>query len=89
MSQGFLLPLKRRSRTARAFGQLRAAIRRAQILPNPDILVCLGQPATQTLLATREGITKTRGRWFKYDTGSREIRALAMTDSYCTPFSSV
>jgi DNA polymerase len=46
-------------------------------LANPDILVCLGQPATQTLLASKEGITKTRGRWFKYDTGSREIRALA------------
>ena len=52
-------------------------IRRQIELANPDILVCLGQPATQTLLATREGITKTRGRWFKYDTGSREIRALA------------
>jgi DNA polymerase len=52
-------------------------IRRQIELANPDIVVCLGQPATQTLLATREGITKTRGRWFKYDTGSREIRALA------------
>jgi uracil-DNA glycosylase len=52
-------------------------IRRQIELANPDILVCLGQPATQTLLATKEGITKTRGRWFKYDTGSREIRALA------------
>ena len=52
-------------------------IRRQIELANPDILVCLGQPATQTLLATREVITKTRGRWFKYDTGSREIRALA------------
>jgi uracil-DNA glycosylase len=46
-------------------------------LANPDILVCLGQPSTQTLLGTKEGITKTRGRWFKFDTGSREIRALA------------
>jgi uracil-DNA glycosylase len=46
-------------------------------LANPDILVCLGQPSTQTLLGTREGITRTRGRWFKYDTGTREIRALA------------
>jgi uracil-DNA glycosylase family 4 len=45
-------------------------------LADPDILVCLGQPATQTLLSTREGITRTRGRWFKYDTGKREIRAL-------------
>ncbi len=51
--------------------------RRQIELANPDILVCLGQPATQTLLATKEGITKTRGRWLKYDTGSREIRALA------------
>jgi uracil-DNA glycosylase len=46
-------------------------------LADPDILVCLGQPSTQTLLGTREGITRTRGRWFKYDTGTREIRALA------------
>ncbi len=46
-------------------------------LANPDILVCLGQPATQTLLKTREGITRTRGRWFKFDTGSREISAIA------------
>jgi len=52
-------------------------IRRQIELANPDILVCLGQPATQTLLGTKEGITRTRGRWFKYDTGSREIRALA------------
>ena len=52
-------------------------IRRQIELADPDILVCLGQPATQTLLGTKEGITKTRGRWFKFDTGSREIRALA------------
>jgi len=52
-------------------------IRRQIELANPDILVCLGQPATQTLLGTREGITRTRGRWFKFDTGSREIRAMA------------
>ncbi len=52
-------------------------IRRQIELADPDILVCLGQPATQTLLGTREGITRTRGRWFKFDTGSREIRALA------------
>jgi uracil-DNA glycosylase len=46
-------------------------------LADPDILVCLGQPSTQTLLGTREGITRTRGRWFKFNTGSREIRAIA------------
>ena len=26
---------------------------------------------------TKEGITRTRGRWFKFHTGRREIRALA------------
>jgi DNA polymerase len=52
-------------------------IRRQIELVDPNILVCLGQPATQTLLATKEGITRTRGRWFKYDTGTREIQALA------------
>ena len=45
-------------------------------LADPEILVCLGNPATQTLLSLKEGITKTRGRWFKFHTGSREIRAL-------------
>jgi len=52
-------------------------IRRQIELADPDILVCLGQPATQTLLGSKEGITRTRGRWLKYDTGMREIRALA------------
>jgi uracil-DNA glycosylase len=52
-------------------------IRRQIDLAGADILVCLGQPSTQTLLETREGITRTRGRWFKFNTGSREIRALA------------
>jgi uracil-DNA glycosylase len=46
-------------------------------LADPDILVCLGQPSTQTLLRTTEGITRTRGRWFKFNAGSRDIRALA------------
>jgi len=46
-------------------------------LVDPDILVTLGNPSTQTLLSTREGIMKTRGRWFNYDTGTRVIRALA------------
>ena len=45
-------------------------------LADPDVLVCLGQPSTQTLLGTKEGITRTRGRWFKFNTGRREIRAL-------------
>ena len=51
-------------------------IRKQIELVDPDILVCLGQPSTTTLLKTKDGITKTRGRWFKYDTGRREIRAM-------------
>ena len=45
-------------------------------LVDPDILVCLGGPSAQTLLGIKEGITKTRGRWFTFDTGKREIRAM-------------
>jgi uracil-DNA glycosylase family 4 len=52
-------------------------IQRQIELVNPDVLVTLGNPSTQTLLATREGIMKTRGRWCDYDTGTRVIRALA------------
>jgi uracil-DNA glycosylase family 4 len=52
-------------------------IRRQIELANPDILVSLGGPSAQTLLSIKEGITRTRGRWFPYDTGTREIRAMA------------
>jgi DNA polymerase len=46
-------------------------------LADPDILVCLGGPSAQTLLNIRDGVLKTRGRWFSYQTGRREIRAFA------------
>jgi uracil-DNA glycosylase len=52
-------------------------IRRQIELANPDFMVCLGGPAMQTLLSVKDGITRTRGRWFAFDTGTREIRALA------------
>ena len=52
-------------------------IQRQIELVNPDVLVTLGNPSTQTLLSTREGIMKTRGEWFDYDTGTRMIRAMA------------
>ncbi len=45
-------------------------------LVDPNILVCLGGPSAQALLGIKEGITKTRGRWFTFDTGTREIRAM-------------
>ena len=52
-------------------------IQRQIELVDPDVLVTLGNPSTQTLLSTREGIMKTRGRWVDYDTGTRTIRAIA------------
>jgi DNA polymerase len=52
-------------------------IRRQIELANPDVLVCLGGPAAQTLLGVKDGITRIRGRWFSYDSGTREIRAMA------------
>ena len=51
-------------------------IRRQIELVDPDVLVCLGNPSSQTLLNTREGIMKTRGKWVQYDTGKRGIRAM-------------
>jgi uracil-DNA glycosylase len=50
-------------------------IRRQIELADPDVLVCLGKPSAATLLDIKEGITKVRGRWFTYHTGTRDIRA--------------
>jgi uracil-DNA glycosylase len=52
-------------------------IRRQIELANPDVLVCLGGPSMQTLLEIKDGIMKVRGKWLPFDTGSREIRAMA------------
>ncbi|MBV8105574.1 MAG: uracil-DNA glycosylase [Hyphomicrobiales bacterium] len=54
-------------------------IKRQIELASPEILVCLGASAAQTLLGVREGITRARGTWFAYrcDDG-RTLRALAM-----------
>ncbi|MCK0196413.1 uracil-DNA glycosylase [Ancylobacter sp. 6x-1] len=51
-------------------------IRRQIELADPDILVCLGKPSAETLLGIKDGITKARGRWGEYDTGSRRIAAV-------------
>lgn len=53
-------------------------IRRQIELVSPKILVCLGASAAQTLLGTKEGIMRLRGRWFDYTAGApRPVRALA------------
>ena len=41
-------------------------IRRQIELAGPEILVCLGVSAAQSLLGLREGIMRTRGTWFTY-----------------------
>jgi DNA polymerase len=46
-------------------------------LVDPDVLVCLGGPSAQTLLSIKGGILKSRGRWFNFHTGTRQIRAIA------------
>jgi len=45
-------------------------------LADPDILVCLGGASARELLGVKEGILRSRGRWFPYRT-RRDIRALA------------
>jgi DNA polymerase len=52
-------------------------IQRQIELVDPDVLVTLGNPSTQALLGTREGIMRTRGKWLDYNTGTRVIRAMA------------
>jgi DNA polymerase len=46
-------------------------------LASPEYLLCLGGPAAQNLLDIKDGILRTRGRWFTYKAeDGREIRAL-------------
>ena len=46
-------------------------------LASPEFLLCLGGPAAQNLLGVKDGILRTRGRWFTYKTeDGREIRTL-------------
>ncbi|MDF2689025.1 MAG: uracil-DNA glycosylase [Microvirga sp.] len=46
-------------------------------LASPEFLLCLGGPAAQNLLGIKDGILRTRGRWFGYKTeDGREVKAL-------------
>ncbi|TDR93785.1 uracil-DNA glycosylase [Enterovirga rhinocerotis] len=47
-------------------------------LAAPDILLTLGAPSTQVILGLKEGITRTRGRWYDYALGERSLRVLPM-----------
>ena len=46
-------------------------------LVDPDFLLCLGPMAAKELLPTTEGLLRVRGQWFPYDTGRRQIQAMA------------
>jgi DNA polymerase len=52
-------------------------IQRQIELAAPEVLVCLGGPAAQSLLGIKDGILKSRGRWFDFTAGERTIPALA------------
>jgi uracil-DNA glycosylase family 4 len=57
--------------------------RRQIELVGPDILVCVGDSSAKALLGLKDGIMRSRGRWFDYPlgrgpTGPRAIKALAM-----------
>jgi uracil-DNA glycosylase len=46
-------------------------------LASPEFLLCLGGPAAQNLLGIKDGILRTRGRWFTYKAeDGREVKAL-------------
>src|SRR5580693_3771712 len=45
-------------------------------LAAPLVLVTLGGPSTQTLLGTKEGILRSRGRWSSCSIGGREIATM-------------
>ena len=44
----------------------------------PRVLLCLGAASAQTLLNTRDGILRSRGRWLDYPLPNRTVRAMPM-----------
>ncbi len=47
-------------------------------LVNPDILLCVGGASAQSLLRSKDGILRLRGKWFDFETGPRTIKAMPM-----------
>ncbi len=70
-------PPGNRNPTPQEVAICRPFIERQIELADPDLIVCLGSPATQALTGTKDGILKARGRFFPYQVGNRQIRALA------------
>ena len=55
----------------------RPFIERQITLVDPDFLILLGKASANQLLRTATPITRLRGQWRPYQTGRREIRAMA------------
>ena len=70
-------PPGNRTPTPQETATCRPFIERQIELCDPDFLICMGAPAAAELMGNREGILKFRGRWHAFDTGRREIRAMA------------
>ncbi|MHB2211004.1 uracil-DNA glycosylase [Methylobacterium sp. CM6257] len=70
-------PPGNRNPTPQEVAVCRPFVERQIELVDPDIIVCLGAPATQTLTGTKDGILRTRGRLFPYKLPSREVKVLA------------
>ncbi|GJE49500.1 hypothetical protein GOFOIKOB_2537 [Methylobacterium tardum] len=70
-------PPGNRNPTPQEVAVCRPFVERQIELVDPDIIVCLGAPATQTLTGTKDGILRTRGRLFPYKLPSREAKVLA------------
>lgn len=53
-------------------------VRRHIELVRPKVIVCLGGPASATLLNTNVGITRLRGKWLEYEDGAAGLRIPVM-----------
>jgi uracil-DNA glycosylase len=70
-------PPGNRNPTPQEVAMCKPFVERQIELVDPELIVCLGAPATQTLTGTKDGILKTRGRFFTYALPGREARLLA------------
>ena len=70
-------PPGNRNPTPQEVAVCRPFVERQIELVDPDIIVCLGAPETQTLTGTKDGILRTRGRLFPYRLPNREVKLLA------------
>ncbi|BCP54284.1 uracil-DNA glycosylase [Kaistia sp. 32K] len=70
-------PPGNRALTPQEAAVCRPFIERRIALVDPDFLVFLGATAAKELLQTSEGILRLRGQWRTYDTGNRQIQAMA------------